>query len=230
MAQHLAPHFEVRAYDPRETDLPAEVKRVTQEEAAASDVIVLAVPVQAMEAALEQIAPRLKPGTLVLDVASVKQIPVSLMEQYVPESCEIVATHPLFGPQSGKEGIAGLTVVTWPVRVSGDRYTEVQKFLRESLKLDVHEVSPDEHDREMAYVQALTFLIGRALSDLDIPNTPLKTATYQHLIDIERIVQNDTGDLFDTVELYNPEAPAVRQAFVEKLDQIEAALEAHSSK
>jgi prephenate dehydrogenase len=230
MAGHLAPYFEVLAHDPKEPQLPEGVKRATLAEAAAADVVVLAVPVQDLEKALQQIGPRLKPGAVVLDVASVKQIPVGLMEKYVPASCEILATHPLFGPQSGQQGIAGMTVVTWPVRISDERYAQVQAFLRDKLKLEVHEVSPDEHDREMAYVQALTFLIGKALGDLDIPNTPLKTATYQHLIDIERIVQNDTGDLFETVELYNPEAAAVRRAFVDRLDQIEARLEEYSSK
>jgi prephenate dehydrogenase len=93
-------------------------------------------------------------------------------------------------------------------------------FLKGTLKLDVQQVSLDEHDREMAYVHALTFLLGRAFHDLDIPNTPLKTKTYQHLLDVRRIVENDTAELFETIQKYNPYAADMRQQLVVELQRL----------
>ena len=64
---------------------------------------------QKLEPVLKEVAPFIKPGALVVDVASVKVKPTGWMEQHVPAHADIVGLHPLFGPQSGKNGIAGLS-------------------------------------------------------------------------------------------------------------------------
>jgi prephenate dehydrogenase len=157
----------------------------------------------------------------------VKVRPVELMQRILPAECEILATHPLFGPQSGAKGIAGLPMVVWPVRIADERYGRIRGFLADRLRLDVSEVSPEEHDREMAYVHALTFFLGKALGEIDIPDTPLKTKTYQHLLDVRHIVEGDSEALFETIQLFNPYAEEVRARFVQHLDDIEAALAKH---
>jgi prephenate dehydrogenase len=73
MAQHLAPHCRLLAFDPapREahglavtfSDLPT---------AARCDVVVLAVPVSCMADVIRALRPHLRPGTVVIDVGSVK--------------------------------------------------------------------------------------------------------------------------------------------------------------
>jgi prephenate dehydrogenase len=222
MAGHLAKHAEVLVHDRHRAEVPSGVRWAELDEVASASVVILAVPVQEMEALLRRIGKQLKPGTLVLDVASVKTLPVELMKQYVPDTCEIMATHPLFGPQSGAKGIAGFTVVTWPVRVSDERYKQVQGFLATKLQLEVREVDPAEHDREMAYVHALTFYIGRALDDMDIPATPLKTTTYQHMLDIRRLVMTCSPELLETIERHNPYAQEVRERLLAKLEAVES--------
>ena len=116
-------------------------------------------------------------------------------------------------------------MVTWPVRVADERYGQVVQFLGEQLRLKVTEISPEEHDREMAYVQALTFFLGRALGGMELPDTQLKTATYQHLLDLRRIVANDTSELFETIQRFNPYAGEVRERFTRGLDGLEQELE-----
>lgn len=197
---------------------------VSFSDACRADVVVPSVPVQNLETVLQKMAPLLKAGTLVADVASVKTVPVQLMERILPGDVDIVATHPLFGPQSGANGVQGLPMVIWPVRVSDGRMYRLETFLKDCLRLDVQRVSPDEHDREMAYVHALTFLLGRAFHDLDIPNTPLKTKTYQHLLDVRRIVEHDTPELFETIQKYNPYAADMRRRLVGELESLEREL------
>jgi hypothetical protein len=70
-------------------------------------------------------------------------------------------------------------------------------------------VSAEEHDREMAYVQALTHLIGRTLSAMEIPDESLKTQTYQHLLDMCSLIGNDTFELFTAMQVMNPFAAKV---------------------
>ena len=86
----------------------------------------IAVPVQQMEKVLRSIAKLVKPGALVIDVGSVKLKPAKLMKEILPAGVDIVGTHPLFGPQSGKKGIKNLNVVVCDVR--GKRAACVRRF------------------------------------------------------------------------------------------------------
>ncbi len=227
MAEQLSPYTEVvvssRTANPHEVEA-AGARLVAFSEAASQPVVVPSVPVQNLEVVLERMVPHLRSGALVVDVSSVKTVPVELMERILPAECEILATHPLFGPQSGSGGIKGLPMVVWPVRVGDARMDRIQKFLTGTLELEVSVISPKEHDQEMAYVQALTFFLGKALGEIDIPDTPLKTKTYQHLLDVKRIVQGDSPELFETIQHFNPYAAQVRELFTQNLDKIEADL------
>ena len=74
--------------------------------------------VTAMEDVLRRVAgcPRLP--EIVVDVASVKVKPLDLMARILPSSIEVVGSHPMFGPQSGRDGIANLKVVLCPLRTT----------------------------------------------------------------------------------------------------------------
>jgi prephenate dehydrogenase len=180
-------------------------------QAAASEIVVVAVPVVAMRGVFQAIAPHVQPSALVLDVGSVKMLPVQLMTELLPAHVDLVATHPLFGPQSAKAGLAGLRFVVCPVR--GERHERVAAFGR-SLGLTVTVTTPEEHDREMAYVQALTHLIGRSLVNIGIPDEQLKTQSYQHLLELCALIGADTFELFTAIQTQNPFAEEVVNAFV----------------
>jgi len=186
-------------------------------EAAACDVVVIAVPVARMREIFAAIAPHLKPGALVADVGSVKMLPVKWMTELLPAHVDLVATHPLFGPQSAKAGLEGLRLVVCPVR--GERHARVVELGRE-LGLTVTVTTPEEHDREMAYVQALTHLIGRSLVNIGIPDEQLKTQSYQHLLELCSLIGADTFELFTAIQTQNPFAEEVVSAFVDQAQSL----------
>ena len=216
-ARVLGDHFEIVVNDvapraeaaARRLGLPF----VTLEAAAGCEVVVVAAPVVAMRGVFAAIAPHVKPGALVVDVGSVKTLPVRWMTELLPAHADLVATHPLFGPQSAKAGLQGLRFVVCPVR--GDRHERVAAFGR-SLGLTVTVTSPEEHDREMAYVQALTHLIGRSLVNIGIPDEQLKTQSYQHLLELCSLIGADTFELFTAIQTQNPFAAEVVTAFVDQ--------------
>jgi prephenate dehydrogenase len=216
-ADLLKPHFDVLV-----TDSAPGAEAAARElgvafgsvaEAASRQVVVVAVPVVAMKAVFTAIAPHLQPGALVADVGSVKMLPSQWMTEILPAHVDIIATHPLFGPQSAKAGLSGLRFVICPIR--GDRHERVAAFGR-SLGLTVTVTSAEEHDREMAYVQALTHLIGRSLVNLGIPDEDLKTQSYQHLLELCSLIGADTFELFTAIQTQNPFAAEVVSAFVEQ--------------
>jgi prephenate dehydrogenase len=213
-ARHLSLRFDVAAADDADrTEVAREIgiSLAPLDQVARRDIVIVAVPVQAMRAVLAEIAPHLRPGALVIDVGSVKMLPVRWMIELLPPEVDIIATHPLFGPQSARNGLAGLRLVLCPIR--GDREACVIDLARR-LGLEVNVTTPEEHDEEMAYVQALTHLIGRSLSNLGVPDEMLKTPSYQHLLDLCGLIRDDTFELFTAIQTMNPYARTISTRFV----------------
>jgi len=71
-----------------------------------ADLVVLCVPVGAMEDVAKEIAPVLKPGVTVSDVGSVKHTVLEAVGPYMPDGVHFIPAHPLAGtehsgPRSG---------------------------------------------------------------------------------------------------------------------------------
>ena len=226
MLPHVAPHYDVSIHDAADVSALAKqhgVKAASLAEVAACDVVVLAVPIQKMEAVLQSIAPHLKRDALVIDVASVKIKPTEMMQRLLPEHAAIVGTHPLFGPQSGKNGIESLNVAVCNVR--GNRAAGVVAFLRDQLKLKVYETTPEDHDRQLAYVQGLTHLLAKVIVSLDLPNFQLTTKTYDLLSQMVGHVRYDSDELFKAIERENPFTAEAKKSFFAAARNLEEALE-----
>ena len=222
MARHLAPFFDVAVCDAADLHVEAEKIGVCWsdfETVANCKIVVFAVPLQSFETVLRRARKFLQTDAMCFDVCSVKIEPLRLMREILPASVEIIGTHPLFGPQSGREGIENLRVAFCPVRTN--KATEIKRFLTEDLKLKVFEKTPEEHDREMAHVQALTHFVARALDELHIADSELATVSYEELMRAARLVSEDSWELFRTIQNGNPFAEEKRKAFLDKLIELE---------
>jgi len=188
---------------------PPGVLRVSEKECLAAPVVMLCVAISAMEEVLERIAGRLRPGTLVMDTCSVKVYPASLMLRLLPPEIEILATHPMFGPDSGVGGIASLPMVFSPLRVD----ESTARFWRANFKamgLKVIDMDPRQHDEEAAFSQGITHFIGRVLGELRLNPSMIGTAAYRDLLEIVRQTCNDPWDLFVDLQRFNPHTAAMR--------------------
>ncbi len=186
---------------------------VSLEEVCGKKIVVLAMPMEKLEKVLNDIKGRIYPGTLVLDVCSLKVFSCGLMEKILPENIDIVGTHPLFGPQSAPDSIEGMRIVLCNVR--GSRLNEIVEYCK-SLGLEVFVTTPENHDKQMAYSQALTHFIGQVAKRMDINRVELSTKTFDDLMDVIEIIKNDTKALFENMQTMNPYAKKVREDFVLK--------------
>ncbi len=215
VARHLRIHVELRATDPALPPGSAAgldgVTIVSLAEAATCDIVVLATPVDTLAAVVASVAPYLRTGALVLDVGSVKSGPAAVMRSGLPAHVDIVATHPLFGPQSAREGLAGLKIAVCPIR--GRRGARVGAFLRRALKLDVIMTTPEAHDREAATVQGLTHLIAKVLVQMEPLPSRMTTRSFDLLMQAVGMVRDDAPAVFQAIEQSNPYAPDVRRRF-----------------
>jgi prephenate dehydrogenase len=228
MLRHVTPYFRVRVHDPHRdlTEVTAiyDVEPASLEAAAACEIVVPAVPVQKLERAIAAMVPHLRPGTLVVDVSSVKLKPYRILERLLPATVDFVCTHPLFGPQSGRDGIAGLKVAVCPGR--GGREECVARFLEERLRLRVVRTDPERHDRELAYVQGLTHLIAKIMVEIEPKDVLQTTRTWELLMQSVELVRYDSDELFLAIESENPFVGEAKGRFFDTARALEARLEA----
>ena len=227
MAHHLQPQFALHVCDP--ANAPAAdasgqgLQPATVTEVAACDLVILAVPVPAIPEAIAALRPHLRAGAIVLDVGSVKIDPAQAMQAALPEDVEIIGTHPLFGPQSARNGLAGLKIALCPIR--GKSTPRIAAFLRHVLKLKVIVTTADAHDREVAMVQGLTHLIAKILVRMEpLPRT-MTTASFDLLMQATEMVRYDAPNVFMAIERANPHAKAVRDRFFALAEEMRLFLE-----
>jgi len=217
IARHIRPHFRLCAYDPAPGLQPIAdehgVALTSLEGAASCAVVVLATPVGRLQAIVDAVAPHIQPGSLVLDVGSVKLGPADIMKRGLPEHAGIVATHPLFGPQSARNGIAGLKIAVCPVQGRG--CYRLAAYLRQQLGLKVIMTTPEDHDREAATVQGLTHLIARVLVQMEPLPKRMTTKSFDLLLEAVNMVRHDAPEVFEAIERANPYAIGVRRRFLE---------------
>jgi len=226
MARHLAADFEVAVNDPRAAAgeiVAVGASQGTFEAVCGRKVVIAAVPISEMQTVLRAMAPHLAPGTLVADVCSVKILPVQWMRAILPESVHILATHPMFGPDSAADSLAGRKIVLCRERLADRSYEKIQAYLL-SKGLEVIEATPDAHDREIAVSLALTHMIGRALSAFGARSQKIDTEGYRRLLHILEVVTHDTWQLFEDMHRYNPHAPGCRDAFMRAMSEIAGTL------
>ena len=84
--------------------------------------------------------------------------------------------------------------------------------------------TPEEHDKQMAYVQGLTHFIGKALNKMNLKYKSQRTMTYEVLLKLVDIVGNDSEDLFNSIQKDNPYAKKVREDLINMLINIEIKL------
>ncbi len=220
---YLSPYFELKVHDEnisKGTLSKFKINNESLEDVCQCDVIILAIPVQFLEKTIVRISSFINKKALVIDVSSVKERPVEMMLNLLPKTVDILGTHPLFGPQSGANGISGLNMVVCPVRIHDVKLRYIIQFLEDELELNLLKRTPEVHDKQMAYVQALTHFIGRAINEIDIPDIEQKTPAYQFLLNIKKNLGRDSLDLFLTIERENPYAEKVLDEFLSELQRL----------
>ena len=223
LAEKLSSHAKVRVYSHggKVSSWSATLAEVVD-----VDYLVLAVPLDAYRETIEAIQPLLAPHTVIVDVCSVKVKPIAIIKELLPGQ-PLVATHPMFGPESASVSFAGHTLVMCPEVSETDPYNAIKHFA-DSLGLNVVEMSAAEHDEEIAVVQGLTFFVGRVLNMYGIRNQRLVTPTFRDLLDVADVDAHHSTELFMTIQEGNPHTKAVRELFIDSAKKLNDDLEISS--
>lgn len=214
----------VRAFDPQHPPpAPLRADDLAQLCAGAS-LIVIAVPLDRMEAAFTAVAAHARADQVVLDVGSVKVEPAAAMERIFGQSIPWVATHPLFGPASLSSGDRPLRVVVCPTPLHPRAVERVQDFFT-ALGCTPMRQGADAHDQEMALTHAMAFFLAKGMLDAGVPmDSPHAPPSFRGIARGIEAVQADAGHLFGPLHRRNPYTAAARSRLLQSLSAADRVL------
>lgn len=164
-----------------------------------ADVIMLAVPVRAMAALARQIAHVLKPGAIVTDAGSTKEVVLGELFAWLPPYVHVVAGHPIAG--SEKTGAAAArsdlyhghrTILIRDKRTDDEALQKVRE-LWEAAGASIEIMEARNHDIVLGAVSHLPHMVAYALVDtlLDWDDqTPMLRFSAGGLRDFTRIASS----------------------------------------
>jgi prephenate dehydrogenase len=196
----LSKGFEVDVYDKKRVN-NSDVNEVSLAKALQNETIFIAVPIRDFESLIHEVKNDIQGKKTVIDVCSVKVFPKNVMIENLSSQIDIIATHPLFGPDSLKDSGSVMTMES--VRDLHGRF-EFWKNYFKSQNITIEEISAEEHDMMAARSQGLTHFIGRVIDDFGTDQTRIDTEGYKALHKLVNQTCNDSWELFEDIQSYNP--------------------------
>lgn len=194
------------------------VEATTGEEAVKrADIVIISVPILSFKDVVKEIAPFTSPRQLIVDVTSVKTMPVDTMHSYIKEST-VLGTHPVFGP--GAKSPANQNFVLTPTSEKEEAAAARAREYLEARGARVTLMTPGEHDRIMAIILGLSHFIAIVSADTLLSFNRLREmetisgATYKVLVTLVESVISEDPDLYAALQMSLPEMPDIEKSFL----------------
>ena len=184
-----------------------------------ADRILICVSINAFESIVKMIAPSIRENQVVMDICSIKKLPVKVMHKYIKRGI-VLGTHPVFGP--GSKGIGHKAFVLTPTRPEEKKFAETFKTWLEKKEARVFVISPEKHDELMSVVLGLPHFLGvvacdALLEQVDYAGTKkVAGTTYRLLLTLAEATALENPELFASLQLNLPELEKVESRFIEK--------------
>jgi prephenate dehydrogenase len=138
-----------------------------------ADLVMLSVPMEAFEEVTREYGPYVTPGQTVIEITSVKVMPVTAMHRHL-KTDKVLGVHPMFGP--GARDMTDQNFILAPTN-------EIERLLAEKVRpyIETHGgkvsvMSPEDHDRTMAIVLGFPHIVALVAAD-----TLLKLGDFEQL-------------------------------------------------
>ena len=134
-----------------------------------ADLVIVATPVRAVELVFREIAPLIRPGTVVTDTGSTKRQILSWAAELLPEGVSFVGGHPMSGRatagvyDASADLFANAVYCITPPTTADPKAVEQMTKLVEAIGAVPYFVEPDEHDGLVAGISHLPYVLSAAL-------------------------------------------------------------------
>lgn len=221
-AHMLPPGVNITGFDPQkmarlrgtEAQESGKIPLRSLGEVANADLVIFAVPAREIESAvvlLGEGSKRIndcKNPQLIMDISSVKEFPEGWFKRLVTDWGETLVTHPLFGPQSVCNNIAGKDII-----VTSHEGEKAERMLEhwKNIGAQVTHMSAIEHDKQMVGVQALPFMVAHAFNGMGLTAAEIELsglAPTSPLLTMANVAKNHSWPLTETLLGFNRHAQA----------------------
>jgi len=138
-----------------------------------ADIIIFSVPIASFESVISQYSPYIHTGQVVIEITSVKTVPISAMHKYL-NTKRVLGIHPMFGP--GAHDMKGHNFIITPTNeIENELATKARGFI-EKHGGNVSIMNPEEHDRLMAIVLGIPHILALVSAD-----TLLKMGSFEQI-------------------------------------------------
>jgi prephenate dehydrogenase len=190
-----------------------------QEAVTDADQIYLCVSINAIEEVVKTISPVLLEGQVVMDIASIKEIPVKTMHQHI-KGATVLGTHPVFGP--GSHGLKNKTYILTPINPEEQKFAAQFTEWLEREGANVFIMTPKKHDELMSIVLGLPHFLGLVALETLMEQKNLSETkkvagtTYRMLFTLAEATALETPDLYASLQTTLPELRRIEELFIDR--------------
>jgi len=187
-----------------------------------ADWIMLCVSLDGLEPVLKEISSSIRDGQVVMDISSVKEIPVNLLHKYV-KSGVALGTHPVFGP--GARSLKGQNFVLTPVTEEEKLFAAEFRGWLESHGANVVLMSPRRHDALMSLVLGFPHFVGLVAGEVltllpdFVDAKKVGGASYKLLLTLAGAVAAEEPNFYSNLHMSLPEMEKLESLFIEKAEE-----------
>ena len=187
-----------------------------------ADAVLLSVPIESFEEVVKEISPYIQPKQVVVDITSIKVLPVAAMHKHLKTGL-VLGAHPLFGP--GAKGVANQNFVLTP---TNDKERTLAQKIREYLETRSARVSlmtPEEHDEKMTIILGLSHFIAIVSADTLLSSNKLEQPgaiggiTYKVLLTLVESVISENPELYASLQMNLSKVTEIEELFQRKVKE-----------
>ena len=187
-----------------------------------ADWILLCASLDGLEPVLKEIGSHIRAGQVVMDIGSIKEIPVRLLHKYV-ENGVTLGTHPVFGP--GAKSLGRQNFVLTPVEEEEKRFAVEFRNWLEERGAEVSVLAPRRHDELMALVLGFPHFVGLVAGDAlvncsdFVDAKQVGGASYKLLLTLAGAVAAEEPVFYSNLHMSLPEMEQIEELFLEKVEE-----------
>ena len=208
--------------DALQAEFGVEVARNNIDALDSADWILLCVSLDSLDAVLQEISSHVRPNQVVMDISSIKVIPVNLLHSHIKKGITL-GTHPVFGP--GAKSLQGQNFVLTPVSNKEERFAEEFGSWLEARGSTVSVLSPKKHDMLMSLVLGFPHFVGLVAGDTLGDNSDfigakaVGGATYKLLLTLVEAVSSEEPIFYSNLHMSLPEMQKIEGLFLERVEE-----------
>jgi prephenate dehydrogenase len=187
-----------------------------------ADWVLVCVSLDGLETVLKEIGSHIRSGQVVMDIGSIKEMPVNLLHKYVKNGITL-GTHPVFGP--GAKGVGGQNFVLTPINEEERRFAAEFKGWLEEQNAKVMVTSPRRHDELMSLVLGFPHFVGLVAGDTLMNNSDFVEAkqvggaSYKLLLTLAGAVAAEEPVFYSNLHMSLPEMEKIEGLFLENVEE-----------